>query len=85
MPSMKCDHQLETYNIPDLSHVHYLHPQIRPEDGFENYNNWAKRTELWPMLMKRDYSPGAFPRALWGSDSPLADGRSTRAGMHHPI
>jgi phenylpropionate dioxygenase-like ring-hydroxylating dioxygenase large terminal subunit len=78
MLPMKCNHQLVTDNILDLSHVHYLHPQIRPEDGFENYKNWTETqgNTVWSMLKKPSYSPGAFQRSLWGSDSPTADGRS---------
>lgn len=75
---MACNHQMVTDNILDLSHVHYLHPQIRPEDGFENYENRVKidGDTVWSILRKPGYIPGAFQRSLWGSDSPNADGRS---------
>jgi phenylpropionate dioxygenase-like ring-hydroxylating dioxygenase large terminal subunit len=74
---MKCNHQLITDNILDLSHVHYLHPAIRPEVGFENFENWTEThgDTVWSMLRKPGYVPGAFQRGLWGSDSPAADGK----------
>jgi vanillate O-demethylase monooxygenase subunit len=76
--NVKANHELISDNLLDLSHVHYLHPQIKPEDGFEKYQNKVEQDgdTIWSKLWKPGYAPGAFQRSLWGSDSPTADGRS---------
>jgi vanillate O-demethylase monooxygenase subunit len=76
--TVQANHELIADNLLDLSHVHYLHPQIKPEDGFELFENSVVQEgdTVWSKLWKPGYVPGAFQRSLWGSASPTADGRS---------
>jgi phenylpropionate dioxygenase-like ring-hydroxylating dioxygenase large terminal subunit len=75
---VKANYELISDNLLDLSHLHYLHPQIKPENGFENFENRVVQegNTVWSKLWKPSYMPSAFQRSLWGSDSPTADGRS---------
>jgi vanillate O-demethylase monooxygenase subunit len=72
------NYELISDNLLDLSHVHYLHPQIKPEDGFDTFENTVVHEDgtIWSKLWKPSYTPGVFQRSIWGSSATKADGRS---------
>lgn len=54
---IKGNFQLIADNLLDLSHVHYLHPQIHQGSNFANFTNEVRRDgdTVWSMLWRHHY------------------------------
>ena len=74
---MKGNYQLISDNLLDLSHVHYLHPEVHPGADFSNFTNKVKieGDTVWSMLWRHQYPIDEGRKALWGFKSLDVEGQ----------
>jgi phenylpropionate dioxygenase-like ring-hydroxylating dioxygenase large terminal subunit len=65
---IKANYQLLADNLLDLSHVHYLHPQIHEGSDFSKFTNEIRRDgdTVWSMLWRHHYHLDKQRQAMWG-------------------
>ena len=65
------NYQLITDNLLDLSHVEFLHPQLKPRGDFESHREVRQDGDtLWSMFWRYACLPNVFWKRFWPSDTP---------------
>lgn len=73
---MNANYQLITDNLLDLSHVPYLHPQLRaPNDVVNRHEMRKEGTRVWSMLWRDDALPSGLMQLFWPKDR-MGDARA---------
>lgn len=66
---LKANYQLVTDNLLDLSHVPYLHPQLRvPNDVVNRHEMRTDGTRVWSMLWRDGALPSGLMQLFWPAD-----------------
>ncbi|MDT0509784.1 aromatic ring-hydroxylating dioxygenase subunit alpha [Novosphingobium sp. MMS21-SN21R] len=78
---MKGNYQLISDNLLDLSHIHYLHPEVHQGSNFEDFTNKVKRDgdTVYSMLYRHHYHIDAAKRGMFG----LGEGPEDVEGQGH--
>ena len=78
---MKGNYQLISDNLLDLSHIHYLHPDVHAGSNFEDFTNKVKREgdTVSSMLYRHHYHIDAGKRVMFG----LGEGPEDVEGQGH--
>ena len=65
---IKGNYQLIADNLLDLSHIHYLHPQIHTGSNFADFTNKVKieGETVWSMLWRHHYHLDETRQKMWG-------------------
>lgn len=68
---IKGNYQLLADNLLDLSHIHYLHPEVHQGSNFADFTNKLKieGDTVWSMLWRHHYFVDAQRQALWNVDT----------------
>ena len=74
---VKANYQLIADNLLDLSHVHYLHPEIELGGDFKRFKNEVRveGDTIWSMLWRPDLSFDEGRRKQFGFTSDTIDGQ----------
>lgn len=74
---LKGNYQLISDNLLDLSHIHFLHPQIHEGTHFADFTNKLKieGDTVWSMLDRHHYPVNATRKFMWGTQSDDVEGR----------
>lgn len=74
---IKGNYQLLVDNLLDLSHVHYLHPDIHEGSSFSNFTNEVKRDgeTIWSMLWRHHYALDENRKQVFGFSSDDVEGQ----------
>lgn len=72
---IKGNYQLISDNLLDLSHIHYLHPDIHQGSSFSDFTNKVKREgdTVWSMLWRHHYHVDAAKRPYFGMSGDAED------------
>ena len=78
---MQGNYQLISDNLLDLSHIHYLHPEVHQGSNFEDFTNKVKREgdTVFSMLYRHHYHIDAAKRPMFG----LGEGPEDVEGQGH--
>lgn len=73
---MKAHYELITDNLLDLSHIHYLHPQVHAGVDFNSFRNQVKKDgdTVWSMLWRPNYPLDEQKQQLYGLHADVVDG-----------
>lgn len=74
---IKANYQMLTDNLLDLSHVHYLHPDIHEGSDYANFTNKLKidGDTVWSMLWRHHYYLSEAQQQLLGIRGDDAEGQ----------
>lgn len=65
------NYQLITDNLLDLSHVEFLHPQLKPGGDFTSRHEVRQDGErVWSMFWRYNCLPNVFWQRVWPRDKP---------------
>jgi phenylpropionate dioxygenase-like ring-hydroxylating dioxygenase large terminal subunit len=68
---VSANYQLITDNLLDLSHVQFLHPQLKAGGNFTNRREVRQEGErVWSMSWRYGGLPNAFWQRVWPADKP---------------
>jgi len=73
----RCNYQILSDNLLDLSHVHILHPGVHEGSDFAKFRNEVsvEGNTVWSMLYRPGYALTELKRQMWGLTGDTCDGQ----------